>query len=200
MVRAFLAVPLPTALQQEIAALQRELSRALAGVRWTAPDTIHLTLHFFGNIRTVDLEKIRASMLSVKLREKAFQVEVLGLGAFPDRRRPRVVWLGLTPAGPLHLLQQSCQEQLGQIGFPAEARAFAPHLTIGRFREHAPDLGLLFAAQAERRIGSLPVGQLVLFESRLLPGGARHIPLFTVPLDRDDQLNDRTSWEGTDNG
>lgn len=199
-VRAFLAVPLPTALQQEIAALQRELSGALAGVRWTAPDTIHLTLHFFGNIRTVDLEKIRASMLSVKLREKAFQVEVLGLGAFPDRRRPRVVWLGLTPAEPLHLLQQSCQEQLGQIGFPAESRAFAPHLTIGRFREHAPDLGTLFAAQAGRKIGSLPVGQLVLFESRLLPDGARHIPLFTVPLERDDQLNDRTSWEGTDNG
>lgn len=199
-IRAFLAVPLPAPLQQEIAALQKELSGVLRGIRWTAPDTVHLTLHFFGNIRSDDLEKIRASMLSVKLREKAFPVEVLGLGAFPDRRRPRVVWLGLTPTEQLRRLQQACAEELARVGFPAESRAFAPHLTIGRFREQASDLSALFAAQAGRRLGHLPVGQLVLFESRLLPGGARHIPLFTVPLVRDDQLNDRTSWEGTDNG
>lgn len=182
-IRAFLAVPLPAALQQAIAVLQNELSGALPGIRWTRPDTVHLTLHFFGDIPADMLEKIRVSMLSVKLREKALQVDVQGLGAFPDRRRPRVVWLGLNPIEPLHLLQQTCQEELGRNGFPAEARAFAPHLTIGRFRERAPDLSTLLAVQAERRIGSLPVGQLVFFESRLLPGGARHIPLFTVPLD-----------------
>ena len=199
-IRAFLAVPLPPFLQQEIAALQRELSGVMGGVRWTRPDTVHLTVHFFGNIRTDDLEKIRASMLSVKLRATAFQVEALGVGAFPDPRRPRVLWLGLAPAEPLRSLQQICQEELGRGGFPAESRAFAPHLTIGRFREHAPDLSASLAAQAGRRFGGLPVGQLVLFESRLLPGGARHIPLFTVPLERGDQLNDRTSWEGTDNG
>ncbi|MCM2265073.1 MAG: RNA 2',3'-cyclic phosphodiesterase [Desulfuromonadales bacterium] len=181
--RAFLAVPLPPALQQDIASLQTELSGALPGIRWTRPDTVHLTLHFFGDIRVDELEKIRASMLSVKLREKAFQVDVLGLGAFPDRRRPRVVWLGLTPEESLRSLQHACLEEVGRRGFPAEARAFAPHLTIGRFREHAPNLGELLAGQAERRIGRLPIGQLVLFESRLLPGGARHIPLFTVPLE-----------------
>lgn len=181
--RAFLAIPLPAALQQDIASLQSELSGELPGIRWTRPDTVHLTLHFFGDIHADALEKIRASMLSVKLREKAFQVDVLGLGAFPDRHRPRVVWLGLTPTEPLRSLQQACQEELARSGFPAEARAFAPHLTIGRFRGHAPDLSTLFAGQAGRNIGCLPIGQLVLFESRLLPGGAKHIPLFTVPLD-----------------
>lgn len=182
-VRAFLAVPLPATLQQDIAALQNELSGGLPGIRWTRPDTVHLTLHFFGDLHADVLEKIRVSMLSVKLREKALQVDVQGLGAFPDRRRPRVVWLGLTPAEPLRLLHQCCQEELGHNGLLPETRAFAPHLTIGRFREHAPDLSTLLAAQAGHRIGCLPIGQLVLFESRLLPGGARHIPLFTVPLD-----------------
>jgi 2'-5' RNA ligase len=199
-VRAFLAVPLPPALQQAIAALQAELSVALPGIRWTRPDTVHLTLQFFGDTGADDLEKIRASMLSVKLREQAFLVEVLGLGAFPGPRRPRVVWLGLTPTEPLRILQQACQEELGRNGIPAESRPFAPHLTIGRFRERAPELGPLLAAQAGRTLGRLPIEQLVLFESRLLPGGARHMPLFTVPLERGDQLNDRTSWEGTDNG
>lgn len=181
--RTFLAVPLPSSLQRNIALLQNELSGTMPGIRWTRPDTIHLTLHFFGATRADDLEKIRASMLSVKLREKAFQVEVLGLGAFPGHRRPRVVWLGLAPEEPLLILQRACQVELGRSGFTAESRAFAPHLTIGRFREQAPDLSALLAAHAGRRIGGLPIGQLVLFESRLLPGGARHTPLFTVPLD-----------------
>ena len=199
-VRAFLAVPLAPPLQRAIAKLQGELAGALAGIRWTRPDTIHLTLHFFGATSTVDLEKIRASMLSVSLREQPFQVDLVGIGAFPDRRRPRVVWLGLTPREPVCALQHACEAELVRNGIPAEARAFAPHLTIGRFREHAPDLTALLAAQAQRSIGCLPVEQLVLYESRLLPGGAQHLPLFTVPLRRNDQLNDRTSKEGTEHG
>lgn len=199
-VRAFLAVPLPARLQQSIARLQAELPGALPGIRWTRPESVHLTLHFFGDSSTVDLEKIRASMLSVRLRERRFQVELLAMGAFPDRRRPRVVWLGLTPEEPLCALQHACEDELIRVGIPAEPRAFAPHLTIGRFREHGPDLTALLAAQANRSIGRLPVEQLVLYESQLLPGGAEHIPLFTVPLKRNDQLNNRKPKEGTTDG
>jgi 2'-5' RNA ligase len=170
--------------------LQTELSGELPGIRWTRPDTIHLTLRFFGAVNTDDLEKIRSSMLSVKLRVESFQVDALGLGAFPGHRRPRVVWLGLAPEQPLRALQRACEDELIRHGIPAEPRAFAPHLTIGRFRGYGPDLAALLAAQAKRGAGRLPVEQLVLFESRLLPGGARHIPLFTVPLQRNDPLND----------
>jgi len=198
MVRAFLAVPLPPPLQHSIARLQSELAAAMPGIRWSRPETIHLTLRFFGDTSVDDLEKVRASMLSVTLRAQPFPVDLLGLGAFPDRRRPRVVWLGLTPAEPLQMLYQACQAELGRVGIAAESRAFTPHLTIGRFRERGPDLTALLAREAQRQVGRLPVTQLVLYESRLQPGGARHIPLFTVPLDRrDDHLNDRTSKEGT---
>lgn len=181
-VRAFLAVPLPPALQQEIARLQQELSRDLPSIRWTRPETTHLTIRFFGDIATDALENIRTSMLSIKLRQAAFSIDVLGFGAFPDRRHPRVAWLGLAPAEPLCHLQQVCEEELGRHGFAAEPRPFAPHLTIGRFRERGPDLTPLLGRYTLRAVGRLPVNQLVLYESRLLPGGARHIPLFTVPL------------------
>jgi 2'-5' RNA ligase len=173
-------------LQQRISALQAELTGALRGIRWTRAETVHLTLHFFGDTCTDDLEKIRSSMLSVTLREQAFQVEVRGLGAFPDQRRPRVLWLGLTPEAPLRTLQQACEAELSGNGIPAEPRTFVPHLTIGRFRERGPDASGLLATQAARDIGRLPVSQLVLFESRLLPDGAQHIPLFTVPLQRNE--------------
>jgi 2'-5' RNA ligase len=198
MIRAFLAVPLPPSLQRDIARLLKELAGALPGVRWTRAETIHLTLRFFGDISVDNLEKVRASMLSVKLSELPFQVDLLGLGAFPDGRRPRVVWIGLTPAEPLHRLYRDCQEALSRVGIAAEPRPFQAHLTIGRFRERGPDLTALLASQAQRQFGRLPVTRLVLYESRLRPGGAQHLPLFTVPLERrDDHLNDRTSKEGT---
>lgn len=200
-VRTFLAVPLPEPLQRNIAALQRELAGALPGIRWARPDTIHLTLRFFGETDTDDLEKIRASMLSVKLHGRPCQVDLLGVGAFPDRRRPRVVWIGLHPPEPLLTLQQCCEEVLGRAGIPGERRPFVPHLTIGRFRERGPELTTVLARQSGRQFGRMPVTQLVLYESRLRPDGPQHIALFTVPLqERDDLLSHRTSQEGNEHG
>jgi 2'-5' RNA ligase len=200
-VRAFLAIPLPEPLQRRIATLQSELASTLPGIRWVRPATIHLTLRFFGETGADDLEKIRASMLSVKLGINPCQIDLQGLGAFPDRRRPRVVWIGLAPPEPLLSLQQRCEEALGRAGISREPRPFAPHLTIGRFRVRGPDLTALLAGQDGRRFGTMPLAQLVLYESRLRPDGARHIPLFTVPLqERDDLLNNRTPQEGSEHG
>lgn len=199
--RTFLAIPLPPSLQRRIAALQGELSASVRGIRWTRPETIHLTLRFFGATDRNDLEKIRACMLSNRLRMPPFQVDLAGLGAFPDQRRPRVLWLGLAPEEPLRTLFEACEAELRRAGLPAEPRGFTPHLTIGRFRERGPDLEQTLAAASGQPLGHLPVDRLVLYESRLRPEGASHIPLFTVPLaQRDDPLNDRTPQEGNDHG
>jgi 2'-5' RNA ligase len=177
------------------------MAASLPGLRRTRPDIVHLTLRFFAAATADDLEKIRASMLSMAFGVRQFQVELTGLGAFPDRRHPRVVWIGLVPAEPVHALFRTCEEELRRQGLPGEPRAFAPHLTIGRYRERGPDLTAVLDSQSRRRIGCLPVTQLVLYESRLRPDGPRHIPLFTVALpERDDPLHDRTSQEGTGHG
>ena len=200
-VRAFLAVPLPPLLQRQLAALQQELAGTLPGLRWVRPESAHLTLRFFAAASVDDLEKIRTSMLSVALRAAPFQVDLLGLGAFPDQRRPRVVWIGLTPAEAVQALYRDCQDALQRQGIPREPRDFRPHLTIGRFREHGPVLSALLARQDGRLLGQLPVTRLVLYESRLRPEGPRHIPLFTAPLqERGDPLSNRTSEEGAEHG
>lgn len=180
--RAFLAIPLPCPLQQEVAQTQAALPAALPGIRLTDPASVHLTLRFFGAATRDDLEKIRASMLSVTLYTAPFPVDLAGVGAFPTRHRPRVVWIGVTPTAQLVALYHKCQSALADAGIATERRPFAPHLTIGRFRETGPDLAALPEGLLQRRIGSLPVESLVLYESRLLPEGARHIPLFTAPL------------------
>jgi 2'-5' RNA ligase len=181
--RAFLAIPLPGPLQDSIVALQRDLRAQIPLVRWTRPENLHLTLHFFGEISQEYLEKLKVSVLSVKGCQPPFSVEVKGLGAFPSPQRPRVIWLGLEPEDLLRQLYRNCMKCLHETGLVTEPGPYSPHLTIGRLREQKPDLTDLCNSVVRSPIGRLPVDRLVLYESRLHSGGAEHIPRLTVNLD-----------------
>jgi len=119
-------------------------------------------------------------MLSVKSCEQAFSLEVKGLGAFPSRRRPRVIWLDLEPKEQLRRLHGDCLKALNAAGVATESRPYSPHLTIGRMRQQQLDLTDLCYSVAQDPVGLLRVDRLVLFESRLHAAGAEHIPLLTV--------------------
>lgn len=181
--RAFLAIPLAQPARQQIAEIQSELAPDLNKLRWTSPETVHLTLHFFGRLTEENLEKITASMLSVGAVTKPFQVGIQGLGVFPTLRRPRVLWLGLVPAVPLQSLHRSWHEALGRAGMPLAVKPFTPHLTIGRFRHRPEGLDRLLEKHADRCFGHLPVDRLTLYESRLTPQRAEHIPVHSVFLE-----------------
>ncbi len=181
--RVFLAIPLPGPLQDSIAALQRDLRAQIPLARWTRSENLHLTLHFFGEITQEYLEKLKVSVLSVKGCQRPFSVEVKGLGAFPGPRRPRVIWLGLEPGDQLRQLHANCMGILLEAGLVTAPGPYTPHLTIGRLRQQKPDLTDLCNSVARSPIGRLPVDRLVLYESRLHPGGAEHIPRLTVKLD-----------------
>ena len=182
-VRAFLGVPLTAEVQETIGSLQNNLKARIRDIRWSRPENLHLTLHFFGEIEQENLEQIRVSVLSVKRCHRPFQVDVIGLGAFPDLRRPRVIWLGLNPQDQLGQLYRDCQRALREAGLVTDSRPYSPHLTIGRAKQRANELTALGGELENKLIGHLPVDRLVLYESRLRPGGADHIPLFTIGLD-----------------
>lgn len=184
--RAFLAIPLPRHLKDSIGVVQRQLQTQIPYARWVPPKNLHLTLHFFGEIGQETLEKIRVSVLSVKGCTRPFLVEVKGLGAFPDQHRPRILWLDLEPKDQLRQLHLDCRKALLRAGVATESRSYSPHLTIGRLRQQKSDLTDLFSSLGQQRIGQLPIDKLVLFKSRLQPGGAEHIPLLTVSLDESD--------------
>lgn len=182
-VRAFIAVPLSEPLRTALASLQRELRPHLPGVRWVHPATSHLTLVFLGNLAEESLETIKAIMLSVCVDAAPFAVGVSGLGTFPSWRRPRVLWAGLADASALQRLQGALAAGLAAHGFPQEPRPFRPHLTLGRWPAVMPPPPLperLLAAD----LGRIEVTRIVLFESRLNPAGAVHIPLQSVLLGR----------------
>lgn len=175
-VRAFLAIPLPVEVVQKARQVQNELAEALPGIRWVRPESMHLTLRFFGDVDEETLDRIAEVMLSVGRLCSPFAVEVSGVGAFPSVSRPRVLWLGLREAEPLRALHALLEDKLAGIGIPAEGRPFKPHLTLGRARHRLPPAQAVLEPYRDLDCGTVPADRLVLFESRLQASGALHLP------------------------
>jgi RNA 2',3'-cyclic 3'-phosphodiesterase len=111
-----------------------------------------------------------------------------GVGVFPNPRRPQVIWAGVGgDLEPLLALQAEVAARSEALGFPPEARAYKPHLTLGRVNgalrpvDHQRMLERL-KARRDEIFGPLEVGALSLMRSELLPDGAVYSRLFAAPL------------------
>ncbi|BCA78794.1 RNA 2',3'-cyclic phosphodiesterase [Desulfuromonas sp. AOP6] len=182
LVRAFLAIPLNKEVREALTDLQKNLGADWPGVRWTGPDHLHLTLRFFGDLPEECLEKIGEVMLSVKSFTAPFSAPVRGIGAFPSTTRPRVIWAGVQGGAPLASLYVQLENGLSGIGLPPEERPFTPHLTLGRCRIPFAGAAKVLSRFRNTDLGSLNIDRLILYESRLGPDGATHIPRKCVTL------------------
>ena len=176
-VRAFIAIELDAAVRERILETMAALRARLKGVRWVQPDALHLTLRFLGPSSANALTCLRDELGPAAARCPATRARVSGLGLFPMRGSPRVLWLGISLAPEAFALQKECERAALAAGFPPEGRAFKPHLTLGRWRENArrPDLPSL-------DLGETLLDTLVVFRSELRPQGAIHTPLAVFPL------------------
>lgn len=161
-----------------LAPLRPPQRREKLPVKWVRPENIHLSLKFLG-----DVEESRASELQTALRRAAgarseprpLALQIRGFGVFPDYRRPHVLWAGVTPEPALELLQHSVEQAFAPLGFPTEARAFRPHVTLARAsREARPRSfagleGLLSGIEFDETVS---VPEVDLMQSTLKPGGA----------------------------
>lgn len=185
--RLFVALDLPMAIKALIAELQTQLRRQqpAAAVRWADPGGAHLTLKYLGE--TTARAAIEQQLALLGPQHAPFILETGALGVFPNARQPRVVWLGVGSQAvapsvpPILKLQAAVEQQLAPLGFPTEARPFAPHLTLGR----TTPSGRYNAAHARALTPPAVVWQvneLVLMRSESGPGGVRYSPIYTVPL------------------
>ena len=181
LLRSFIAIPLPAPLIQEIAALQKQLRTLVPELKTPRAETLHLTLHFLGDQPQELLAKIGQDMLSIGRKKKNFNVTLEGLGFFPNRKRPRIFWLGLQPDHELVELYQQLALRLDGLGVAVEQRRYRPHLTIGRFRR-APKTTEPLCPFLSHSFGSLKIDRMVLYTSRLTAQGAIHTPLVEAPL------------------
>ncbi len=183
--RTFIAVNIPVDIKQN---LQEEIDKLRAlirgeNVRWVRPEGIHLTLKFLGEISDSSLGEIHQTLEREVEKHPTCTLRVGGFGCFPNRRRPRVLWIGITEdKGTLAQVQSSIHEKLVPLGFEKEERPFHPHLTLGRVRRNVSksDLNQLQDAVNEfvvGQIGKFEVREIHLIESILKPSGAEYSTL-----------------------
>lgn len=181
--RLFVAVELDEAAREALAIEQRRL-RGLLGkeyeprLRWVSPTQIHLTLAFLGEVADDRAAAIEDAMRR-PLGGGRFEVVFGGLGVFPPRGAPRVLWLGLMRgAREVVALQRQVAERVMGLGIPLEDRAFHPHLTLARCRETRPaDRQRLLGADRPAEVARIDVEAVTLIASRLSSRGADHTAL-----------------------
>jgi RNA 2',3'-cyclic 3'-phosphodiesterase len=179
--RAFVAVEVSEGARREIADLLGRLQRQPGDVvRWGRPELMHLTLVFLGEVSQGFLESAKLRLAEVARQQKAFNMQLKGLGAFPSPARARVVWIG-TEQGKDEVcaLQADIVKALRSVGHQPESRPFSPHLTIGRLSMPG-DAGRAVAVGFESV--TFTIGRVVLFRSVLQPTGPVYSALAEFPL------------------
>lgn len=180
-IRSFLAFEKP----QEIKGILEEVSAALGtsrmDVRWVRPENIHLTIVFLGYVRTEDLTAMEEPIGEVCSSFGPFMISLKGMGCFPNRRSPRVIWIGLE--GDIERMahfRDRLQEPLKTFGIKEEKRPFRPHLTLGRFNSRSRndrELEQYLEKYEDLSSPSCLLGELALFRSDLRRGGSIYTKL-----------------------
>ncbi len=184
-IRCFVAADLDEPARQEVGRLQERLRKMGVRGRWVAPERVHVTVRFIGEIPPETFDAVCEALARPVGETGPLDLVLQGLGAFPSLRRPRVLWVGL--AGDVAGLAGAAREVNGRLeglGLPGEARPFRPHVTLARAKGPSGMDGLERALKA---IGvyqgpGFRVTRLTLYESRLKPGGPEYIPRRAVPL------------------
>lgn len=175
---------LPDAVRARLAAMVAEIRSRGPALAWVKADNLHLTLRFLGALEPGILARAQEAMrVAAASVSASFTVELGGLGSFPARGAPRVVWAGVVAGGErLVALHAGLEAALEARGIPGEGRAFHPHVTLARARERRGGARLDAVLGPGPRFGRLEVGALHLMRSDLGPGGSRYSVLAEAPL------------------
>jgi len=172
-----MALRLDDAAHAILASLVARLRSSQGRLAWVRPEGIHLTLRFLGQTPEKTLEALLPLLMGAARACPPLEAELEGVSFLPTPRRPRLlcVRVGLPETG--FALQSACEGAARALGFEAVTRPFRPHLTLARFRDGGRGFPL-----PEGRLGRTRLSELVLFESRLGPGGSVYTPIRSFSL------------------
>ncbi len=178
--RLFVALRIPPAEGERIREGAALLRKADFPIRWTDPEQYHLTLKFLGDVPDEKVDAIGEVVSGIAEGTPPVTLRLGGIGAFPTIRRPRVLWMGVEATPVLRCLKQDLEWALGELGFERDARAFHPHVTLGRSKTE--DGGGAFRGLDELAAGlaysaRVEVPTLDLVQSRLTSSGPRYTVL-----------------------
>ncbi|MBC8318984.1 MAG: RNA 2',3'-cyclic phosphodiesterase [Desulfobulbaceae bacterium] len=182
MYRLFVAIDLPEDVKKNLSSL----CYGLPGAKWVDMEQVHLTLRFIGEVDGGIFRDIRAVLEDIEA--EGFNLQIKGLGCFPPRKDPRVLWAGIESSGEMLGLKKKIDSRLMRVGIEPEKRKFSPHITLARFRQK-PSLQRVADFLSGNGLFSLPlfpVTHFHLYSSVLTPKGALHQIETSYPLLRKD--------------
>ena len=179
--RAFIAVhvrPMP-----DLLAVLRDLRTLGQAVKPVAPENLHITLRFLGPVAQARCGALLQAMEHAATGIAAFDLDIEGLGAFPDLNRPTVLWAGVHDDGPMQRVVRALETPLAALDFPPEDRPFHGHLTLARIKRRLPaPFADIYSQYAKHRFGDSRVKELLLMHSDLTPSGPVYDVLGSVRL------------------
>lgn len=175
--RLFVCLELPESVRQRLA----ELDPDLRGVRWLEPRQMHLTLSFLGSVPGETQEHLSEKLRAISW--KSFFLPLVGLGTFPAKGWPKIVWIGVGTGHPhLFQLHKRVQEAVLAAGLEPDLRAFHPHVTLARCRDVSPQaIRPFLKAHAGFDADMIHVESFRLNSSELTPTGSVYTPELIVP-------------------
>jgi RNA 2',3'-cyclic 3'-phosphodiesterase len=188
-IRAFIAIDLSPEIRQGLEQVSKQLKDQLVDIpiRWVPVENIHLTLMFLGDVSINNLEMLKKILQNEVGGHQAFEFSVGGLGAFPNLRHPRVLWVGVEAPAELSNIQRGIETSVSRLGYDREDRPFSAHLTLGRVSRNATskDTHSICDVLDATKIGFLGVAHVNtvhLMRSDLRPTGAIYTRIFSAVL------------------
>ena len=179
MLRLFVGVPLPEAIRDRLAGLRA----GLPGAKWVAPENMHLSLRFVGEVPRHQAEDIDHALAAV--RGRPFDMTLAGVDFFGTGDKVRVLWVGVRRSDALMHLQDKVESAVVRTGLDPERRKFKPHVTLARFKGRPGNhVGAYVENHDGFTAGPFPVDHFVLFRSHLGREGAHYEVLAEYPLDQ----------------
>src|SRR3989339_1479831 len=175
--RLFIAIALDRAIRERLGAVQSELRMIEPGIKPVETENIHLTLRFLGEVAEPKLPELSRAIGAVQ-NYPAFKLDLQGLGAFPDERHPKVVWVrGLDSSRTLEEMYGGLEKELLDIGFPPDDHKFSAHITLGRNKspKYNNEFRSLMNKYSLESFGRQAVNKVSLLQSVLMPAG----PIYT---------------------
>lgn len=177
MIRLFVGLPLPEAVRERLGAL----CAGLADVRWVAPENMHVTLRFIGDIDETTAADVHGALSQIRV--PAFAIDLVGVGTFGAARKPHTLWAGVEKTPALAHLHDKIESAVVRGGLPPEPRRFSPHVTLARLKgAPGPRLAEFMARNGALRMPDLQCDRFVLFSSHLGRNGASYAAEAAYPL------------------
>lgn len=176
--RLFVAIDLPEAIKAQL----KLICTGLDGAKWVSHQQMHLTLRFIGDADETQQTDIQTGLATI--HATSFKMSLAGVGQFPPKGKPRVLWVGIEAEAELNPLQQKIEHIIRAVGFAPDDHAFSPHITLARFKmpPSRENMQRYMEHHQSFRTEALDVKQFILYSSQLTPSGSIYRQEGAFPL------------------